>query len=654
MRKNLILALCACLAGGSALASTQAVEAQKTPKAPDAHRVNAALDVPVTNGIVKTPSAQRTDDWMGTFSVVGTTRYDYQHNGTTSRMLAVSSDGIVHGSFMGGVDAGAGRRVQAWCVDPSDMSLIGPTDALSQRTGYTTSAVTGANPGNTLAANSGVVGLHTSTPAVSWMSVDFAGCTLAFNLLQHDGTNYLWPHVAVDAADRIHMVSYGSSDSDAPNTHFYDSSTDGFTWDNGTYYTLTTNSEALGSIPVAAPYSSRAAILFFDKTGPEDMPYDGPPEGGEIGIQIHHDVKAYLAENGNLAAEISGGNVMNLTDFGPGSESPFGPYGCRAYCDVDGLFDMTASENLHMAFSADVMFTDTLTVHDGDGDTSDLVYYNWNLGRGQIWHMNVDTGEWSHVAGYNSGITEEDLFYARPQAWRMWRDRPQMAVDPTTGYLYTIWSEYTSADTSAAGYYNGEIMARCSADNGMSWGPAVNLTDTQTPGCASGSCDAEDWPSMASVAHNGFLHISFVHDLDPGGIPFDPPEGAETLNDMIYQKVPVSAIPPHTGTPWNAAGHVGLVTDSRWYSWTCDSWTGDTAFLDSTHWVEPVHVFNESPFDVHVDNIAFYHHPSDLLGTPEDGGLMELDLEVFANGEWTSAMDWDGWLPQWRGTKFRA
>jgi hypothetical protein len=654
MKRQLSLCTLALVAGSTAFAASEQVQADRVHRHPTAPRIPVALDNPLPAPLVKTTPDQRVDEWLGSHVVLGTTRYDYQHNGSTSRMLAVSSDGIVHGSFMGGLDASAGRRIRVWCVDPADMSLVDPADALSQHTGYTTHATTSANPGNGLPANSGVVGFHSSAPSGSWIGADFAGCTLAFNLVQHAGANILWPHVAVDGSDRIHMVSYGSSDSATPNTHFYNSSSNGTSFDSPTYHTLTTNSESLGSIPVAASHTQRAALLYFEKTGPEDMPYDGPPEGGEIGIQIHHDVRGYIAANGNLAAEITAGNMINFTDYGPGSDSPFGPYGSRGYCDVDGLFDMTAGENLHIAFSTAVMFSDTLTVYDGDGDSTDNVYYNWNLGRGQIWHLNADTGDWSMVAGTNCAITDEEFEFFRPQGWRMWRDRPQMAVDPATGRLYTIWSEYTMADTSAAGYFNGEIMARCSADNGLTWGPAVNLTNTATPGCASGDCEGEDWPSMAFTAAGGFLHITFVHDLDAGGIPFDPPEGAQTVNNVIYMKVPVSAVPPHTGTPWDAAGRVGLVTDTRWFTWICSAWSGETAYLDSAHWVEPVDLFNESPYDVQVDGISYYHHPSDLLGTPEDGGLFELGLEVQVNGQWIPVSEWNGWLPQWRGTKFRA
>lgn len=654
MKRHLTLCTLALLAGSTAFASSEQVRADKLARHPASPRTPIALDTPLPAPVVKPAPVQHTDEWAGSHTVLGTTRYDYQHNGSTSRMLAVSSDGMVHGSFMGGQDASAGRRIKVWCVDPADMSLITPADALSQHTGYTTHAVTGPNPGNGQSPNSGVVGFHSSSPSGSWIGADFAGCTLAFNLVQHAGANILWPHVAVDNTDRIHMISYGSSDSATPNTHFYNASSDGTAFDSPTYLTLTTNSEALGSIPVAAAHTPRAAVLYFEKTGPEDVPYDTTPGQDEIGIQIHHDVRGYIAANGNLINEINAGNGINFTDYGPGSDSPFGPYGSRAYCDVDGLFDMTAGANLHIAFSTAVMFSDTLTVHDGDGDTTNEVYYNWNLGRGQIWHLNADTGDWSMVAGTNCAITDDEFIFSRPQGWRMWRDRPQMAVDPATGRLYVIWSEYTQADTSAAGYFNGEIMARCSADNGLTWGPAVNLTSTPTPGCASGDCAGEDWPSMAATADGGFLHITFVNDLDAGGIPFDPPEGAQTVNDVIYLKVPVSAVPAHTGTPWDAAGRVGLVSNSRWFTWICSAWSGETAYLDSAHWVEPVHVFNESPYDVQVDGISYYHHPSDLLGTPEDGGLFELGLEVKVNDQWIPVSEWNGWLPQWRGTQFRA
>ncbi len=654
MRNQLTLLLCFTVIPGVASANSQPAAKVSLSDNLDQRRVSVGLDFVQSQASPKLVQPRETAEWLGESVVVGTTRYDYQHNGSTSKMLAVSANGMVHGSFMGGIDAGANRRVKGYCVD-TDLTVNPETDVLADRTGYTTSAVTGPDAAT---PNSGVVGMHTGTQ--SWINLDFAGCTLAFNSLSHTGDDILWPHVAVDGQNQLHMVSYGTGDSAYPNTVFYDVTPDGFSWTNGDYLVVTDDSEGLGAIPVANNHTNKVALLYFDKTGPEDIPFDGSPDP-EIGVQIHHDVKAYLNDSGDISSEILAGNDINLTNYGADSDAPFGKYGTRAYCDVDGLFDMTAEENLHMVFSAVTMFTDTLNLYDGDGDYSELVYYNWNLGKGQIWHLNAGTGEWSHVAGYNSGITDEDYVFDRPQGWRMYQDRPQIAIDPDTGYLYVIWSQFFADDQSdvdpdddSSPYLNGEIFARCSADNGATWGPAVNLTNTSTPNCVTGECDAEDWPSMASIADDGYLHISFVHDLDAGGIPFDPPEGEQTLNDMIYMRVPVEDVPPHDGTPWDAAGHVGLVTETQWdYNFTCDAWVGETAYLDSAHWIDPIHVFNESPYDVTVDAISIYKHPSDLIGAPEDLGLMQLDLEVWTGSSWIPVAGWDGVLDQWAGTKFR-
>ncbi len=61
-------------------------------------------------------------DWVP----VGTTRLDLQSNGSLSRMIAVSADGMVHGVYTGGENPSLGRRAMAWCVDPQDMAVFGP------------------------------------------------------------------------------------------------------------------------------------------------------------------------------------------------------------------------------------------------------------------------------------------------------------------------------------------------------------------------------------------------------------------------------------------------------------------------------------------------------------------------------------------------
>ncbi len=87
---------------------------------------------------------------------------------------------------------------------------------------------------------------------------------------------------------------------------------------------------------------------------------------------------------------------------------------------------------------------------------------------------------------------------------------------PDSVYLYCIWTQFDSGDTSDAGYGNGDIYGAGSRDGGATWGPSYNLTNTKTPGCVVGDCLSEHWSSMAQNMHNGALHIQYVCDKHPG------------------------------------------------------------------------------------------------------------------------------------------
>lgn len=587
---------------------------------------------------------------------LGTTTYDYQANGSLSKMIAISSDGVTHGSFMYSAatdELWSDRKVKAWCVNP-DLSVVDPINVYDVRSGYTTSAVTSANPGNGLAGNSSVVAFHTGAPADSWFGVDFQGCTHAFNLLQV-GTGMLWPHVAVDGQDHGHLVNYDSAtDSDDV---WYQGTSDGQTWDAPAVL-LTDNSGALGSICVGSKTSPRAAVLFHQLTPFEDIPYHGTG----IGIQIHHDILGYVADDGDIYNQYDQGLVHNFTHYGPDSEVPFGPYGNRAYCDIDGLFDRTEANDLHVVYSGDPMWTDTLHVI-WNLDTPDSLqetYFHWSLGRGQIWHFNADENSWSHVTGSNAVLDEHDP-WLDGGAWRMRQDRPSLALDPTTGYLYCAWSQRIEGDRTAPRVVgcgaaavldslgNAEIFVACSADNGQTWGQPVNLTNTATPGCVD-DCLSEDWMSVAEVVQDGLLRFTYVDDHSTGGIA--QCEGSALNNSVMYMQVPVADIPPHAGTPWDAAGRVGLAQTVRWYGWFAEAWCGETAVLDSVKWVDPVHLLNESPFEVQLDHISWHHSLLDQVGPPEAGGITEIGVEVKTPDGYVPLNAWNGILPAWRGTKF--
>ena len=651
MRTLLALTICT-LTAGTVLADRPAVLDRTARSLGDARPAltSDTGDWTPTGEALRLPKADF--DAPRNIAVVGETRYDYQCNGST-QMIAVSTDNVVHGAFMGG-SAGTDRRVKAWCWDEGN--VIGPLNVADERTGYVTVDVTGPDPTNDVAANSTVVGFHSGTMGL--FGIDFDGCTMAFNNADID-VDAVWPHVAADGDYGVHAVSYNSETNDV----YYAYSSDGAVLD-GPMLTLTDNNQALGSIPVTSKSGTRAAVLFHEKTSVEDIPFDMGE--GFIGIQIHHDIKGYVADSGaELYALASDSDADNYTNFGPGSEAPFGELGSRAYCDVDGVFDFTENEQLHMAYTGGPQWTDTLVMRYGPAveDTLRYVYMHWDLGRGMIWHHNVDSGTWSHVWGSNSCLDDAEAVRFQKGAWRQRNDRPSLAVDPETGYLYCLWTQLADDDralpadhgcTSPVNFAmpNADIYVSCSADNGETWGEPVNVTNTQTPDCAPGDCLSEDWSSMAEVVRDGQLHLTYVLDQDPGGVP--QCEGTELLDDVYYRSIDVAEVPPHDGTPWDAVGKVGLAETVRWYGWYADAWCGETAVFDSMRWEDPVYLFNEADHDLVLDRISFHHSELDPIGPAEDLGFTEMGCEVLLDGVYTPVDQWDGVLPAWTAVKFRS
>jgi hypothetical protein len=119
-------------------------------------------------------------------------------------------------------------------------------------------------------------------------------------------------------------------------------------------------------------------------------------------------------------------------------------------------------------------------------------------------------------------------------------DRPSLGVDPVTGDLFCIFVGNPPGDTSAGGFPNGEIYAASSCDGGLTWGPAINLTETPSPGCTPGDCEDDDQPSQTEIVDD-YLRIQYINDKDAGEAPNG--EGDWTLNPVLYLKVQVDSVP---------------------------------------------------------------------------------------------------------------
>jgi hypothetical protein len=654
MRKTLVIAS---LALGTAAMAAQMAPADGRHSTALKSKQDLSRQNPVSTEVPtaapKDAPAARTDyDYENL--VVGTSRYDYQHNGSYGKMIAISSDGVAHGAFMGGANITTGRRVLAWCATP-DMTMPSPaTNVTDTRAGYITVASTSAAPGNGLPANSSVVGFHTA--AGSWVGVDFDGCTMAFNLLQNtENINILWPHVAVDYQDRMHITCGDGSTSGATVDYvYYNATTDGATWD-GTFATAIPNSNTLSETMTAAKHAPGVALLVMPDAPAAPDIFGDATYGAS---QWHHDICLYEARDANndLFAQIEAGNLINITKYhDPESTAPF-RHGCFAYADVDAIYDSQETPDLHVAFGTPASFADTMMYHEVGNDTLFVTpYSNVDSWHSSLWHNNVTQGDWGHIAGWLTGTDENDVpadsMYTG--VFRNGKDRVQLAHDPATGYLYALWNQYSFDDVRARGtdgkrMANGELYMSCSTDNGNTWGPHINLTNTPSPECASPNCLSETFGSLAETVSDGYLHVTFMLDKHAGSSirTADANDGSlETVNDYFYMRVPVASIPPAAGTPWDAAGHVGLGSYKR-------SWYFTNGHLDTVQMVDRVVIFNEGRNPVHLNNVTMYHDALDVFGDANSNLFVNWEVmggDPVEPGEWienpTSGVDWDGLIP---------
>jgi hypothetical protein len=151
------------------------------------------------------------------------------------------------------------------------------------------------------------------------------------------------------------------------------------------------------------------------------------------------------------------------------------------------------------------------------------------------WFLNnyYETGAWSYISHPSAGVDPAtgDLFCLYERAFA--------PVDTALPFPY-LWGD--TVDFSAGGYPNSEIWITKSSDNGLHWAVGTNITDTQTPQAPPGLCLSEVTPSMAPDIVNGFCHITYISDKDAGITLYGA--GTVTLNDVVYQRVPVTEIAP--------------------------------------------------------------------------------------------------------------
>ena len=275
----------------------------------------------------------------------------------------------------------------------------------------------------------------------------------------------------------------------------------------------------------------------------------------------------------------------------------------KAYTDLAAL--ITADENLHIVWAC--------LKHDGDSTTyrRQSAIFHWSQDVPYI--RTIMKAEWD-TGG--AGCLEH--------AWN--GDLAKMSISECDGKLYVLYTQYGNAaqpcfDASAnKKIMNGDIFLTASNNHGMNWDQPQNLTNSVTPQCADGECDDDMW---ASMARTGRTDVNGCEGVAPGSKVLD----IEYIND----KSPGAAVQAESGI-WTTNPVMWLVTP-------CRDVVAEPNYSDNagTGYGE---CYSDMPLHVNPDG------DTTVTLTIENSGLADNDFSIatsYTNGSgWISAVPSSG------------
>ena len=498
---------------------------------------------------------------------IGDTWYDFQKNGSMGRMISVTSSGYRHFSYMysSGPYPGVPRGVYANCKDPSGGYLGTATVEISATTtpGYVNQSH--------LNTGESVVIYHKSGGSPKWsatLSKDNIVCG-GFFTNHWDLPDFItgassgelgyWPKLEVlydtttPARDYLHIVmTEGATEGGRPVMVAYERCyfgtndsiicqcynagvTKRYAIKNevqigASFYPISHFDSSCSITPVVcvSPVSKRVASAFLKPADPA-----GTCDYGSDVCYIES------MNNGNdwIAGAPWPPPEYHITNFGTtGNE--------RAYNDVNACYDF--QDSLHIVYVT------------GGFDPAQPGY--WQPQNARMYHWSRKSGVsmitqavWpAESGGHNANIAKMSIS----------AKNPVYHPGGDSVYLFTLWTQFDSADLSLDQYTNGELYSCGSFDGGATWGKAYNLTNTPTPGCAPGTCVSEHWSSMAQNMYNGDLHIQYICDREPGcALAGQDPGSVWKNNPVMYLHLgeyPVTA---------EAKAAYKLITPDGWPDW---------------------------------------------------------------------------------------
>lgn len=426
---------------------------------------------------------------------VGSTWYDYQHNGTMGRQIAQGADGRIHFVWTHKPDGTLGNDNRS--IYYNSAIYTGGAWVFSHDTsGVEISNLHGGYSNVGVWGSRAVAAWHECISPIcysTYSAIDFVsgGASFTASAAPVDYTcsgtetndddepfNYLWPIIDVDetgsGSDPIVMAvtveSIGNTSDDRSMVYFRGTANPTNYGSCGEFIDSVTS---ISPLVRQDPNSDEVAMAWLRPRGVE-AEYN----------QFNNDIMVmYSSDNG-----ASWGPPTNITDYPIEAQN-------RPYADLTGMY--TSDGCFHLVWSS-------LPYNEAAATYSQL---------GNLEH-------WDDCNDCFSTLIATDNYdpdCGGPGRWNTNAAKPNLAE--CGGKLYCTYTYFKDdeslPDCSAGGWANGELYLQVSTTGGVTWGPPTNLSNTPDNGCLAGDCESEHWAS--TVMYGDSLYIFYVGDTDAGG-----------------------------------------------------------------------------------------------------------------------------------------
>lgn len=291
----------------------------------------------------------------------------------------------------------------------------------------------------------------------------------------------IWPYVAVDRNNLVHLVMTENSNSQDPGRLCYvrfNPANESW-WPNATNPQYIDSVKTISAVVAASPVSDKVLIAYTRMV--------------DTSIQLWNDVYYILSQDG-INWDFTNGRV-NVTNYASDNDSLW------AFTDLALIFDY--NDNFHIAWNANWSSTP-----DAYNKKTFLFHYN-NAAQ----TINQIRSPWPDYKWPDSGCAIG--------AWNRPICKMDFGVMQAGNISFAIWTQFDSLDCSAHGYANGDIWAAWTDSGGVNWNLMGNLTNSHTPGCTSGNCDNDNWGSLADIIDRGMpiFYVDSKSEGNDGSVP---------------------------------------------------------------------------------------------------------------------------------------